>query len=112
MLKNCGARAKLFASAPIHERFRAHLEESPLNFTFITDASPVDVLGEVTGVGDYEAVLEVSENVALFGATYRCIGLDALIVAKRAAGRPKDLEAVAELELIRDEKSGAQPSDE
>jgi len=35
----------------------------------------------------------------------RCISLEALIVSKRAAGRPKDLEAVAELELIRDENA-------
>jgi len=64
----------------------------------------VDVLGEITGVGDYSAVLAVSEELALYGAPYQCINLDALIVSKRAAGRPKDLEAVAELELIRDEK--------
>lgn len=75
-----------------------------INFTLTTEAGPVDVLGEITGVGDFAAVLAVSESVSLFGATYFCINLDALIVSKRAAGRPKDLEAVAELELIRDEK--------
>lgn len=47
----------------------------------------------------------MSEEVSLYGANYRCISLDALIIAKRAAGRPKDLEALAELELIRDERS-------
>ena len=77
-----------------------------LNFTLTTDAGPMDVLGEITGVGDYSAVFAVSEELALYGAPYRCINLDALIVSKRAAGRPKDIEAVAELELIRDEKSG------
>lgn len=77
-----------------------------LNFTLTTDAGPIDVLGEITGVGDYNAVLAVSEEITLYGAPYQCINLDALIVSKRAAGRPKDLEAVAELELIRDEKLG------
>jgi len=77
-----------------------------LNFTLTTDAGPMDVLGEITGVGDYSAVFAVSEELALYGAPYRCINLDALIVSKRAAGRPKDIEAVAELELIRDEKLG------
>jgi len=77
-----------------------------LNFTLTTDAGPMDVLGEITGVGDYRAVLAVSEQLTLYGAPYQCINLDALIVSKRAAGRPKDLEAVAELELIRDEKLG------
>jgi hypothetical protein len=37
----------------------------------------------------------------------RCLDLDALVAAKRAAGRPKDLEAIAELEVIRDEREQA-----
>lgn len=86
-------------------RFDAETVRRGLNFTLTTDAGPVDVLGEITGVGDYEAVFAVSESITLFGAVYRCINLDALIISKRAAGRPKDLEAVAELELIREEKS-------
>ena|SRR6266550_7090341 len=85
-------------------RFDVETVRRGLNFTLTTDAGPLDVLGEITGVGDYDAVLAVSEDVSLFGSTYRCINLDSLIVSKRAAGRPKDLEAVAELELIRDEK--------
>jgi predicted nucleotidyltransferase len=74
-----------------------------LNFTLTTTAGPFDLLGEVTGVGDYSAVYRVSEVISLLGASYRCIDLDALIIAKRAAGRPKDLEVVAELEMIREE---------
>ena len=85
-------------------RFDVETVRRGLNFTLTTDAGPLDVLGEITGVGDYDAVLAVSEDVSLFGSTYFCINLDSLIVSKRAAGRPKDLEAVAELELIRDKK--------
>jgi predicted nucleotidyltransferase len=88
-------------------RFDVETVRRGLNFTLITDAGPVDVLGEITGIGDYERVLAVSEEVSLFGSSYRCINIDALIVSKRAAGRPKDLEAVAELELIREEKAAA-----
>jgi len=99
------------APAGLPFRFDTETVRRGLNFTLTTDVGPVDVLGEITGVGDYAAVFAVSEDVSLFGATYRCISLDALIVSKRAAGRPKDLEAVAELELIRDEKSGATPSE-
>jgi hypothetical protein len=58
-------------------------------------------------VGDYAAIVAVSDEVLLFGSSYRCINLDALIVSKRAAGRAKDLEAVAELELIRDERASS-----
>jgi len=85
-------------------RFDSETVRRGLNFTLSTEAGPVDVLGEITGVGDYHAVFAVSEEISLFGASYRCISLDALIVSKRAAGRPKDLEAVAELEIIRDER--------
>jgi predicted nucleotidyltransferase len=93
------------APAGLPFRFDVETVRRGLNFTLTTDAGSLDVLGEITGVGDYCAVLAVSENVSLYGAIYRCINIDALIVSKRAAGRPKDLEAVAELELIRDEKS-------
>lgn len=34
----------------------------------------------------------------------RCLGLEHLIHVKRAAGRPKDLEAIAELEAILEEQ--------
>ncbi|MEA2464823.1 MAG: hypothetical protein QOJ98_2570 [Acidobacteriota bacterium] len=95
------------APAGLPFRFDAETVRRGLNFTLSTDAGPVDVLGEVTGVGDYAAVVAVSDEVLLFGSSYRCINLDALIVSKRAAGRAKDLEAVAELELIRDERASS-----
>jgi len=77
--------------------------ERGLNFTLTTSAGPLDLLGEITGVGGYDAIVERSDWVMLFGSRCRCIGLDALIEAKRAAGRPKDLEVIAELETVRDE---------
>lgn len=93
------------APAGLPFRFDVATVRRGLNFTLTTDAGAVDALGEITGIGDYGAVLAVSEDVLLYGASYRCISLDALIISKRAAGRPKDLEAVAELELIRDERT-------
>ena len=36
------------------------------------------------------------------GAECSCLSLDRLIEVKRAAGRPKDFEAIAELEQIRE----------
>jgi hypothetical protein len=33
-----------------------------------------------------------------------CLTIDQLIASKRAAGRARDLEAIAELEIIRDTK--------
>ena len=75
-----------------------------LNFTLRTSAGDLDVLGEVTGIGGYDAVARESIAVELLGTTYRMINLDALIRAKRAAGRAKDLEVIAELEALREER--------
>ena len=38
----------------------------------------------------------------IFGRPCWVVTLEKLIALKRAAGRPKDLEALAELELLRD----------
>jgi hypothetical protein len=43
----------------------------------------------------------------VFGVDCLCVTLDALIRVKRAAGRRKDLEAIAELEAIRGEREQA-----
>lgn len=77
-----------------------------LNFTLTTSAGDLDLLGEVTGAGAYDDLLPASEAVPLFGLSCRCATLDALIRMKRAAGRPRDLEAIAELEALRDERRG------
>lgn len=80
-----------------------------LNFTLSTTLGALDTLGEVTGGGDYQALLAHTIELDLFGVTCRCIDLTTLIRLKRAAGRPKDLEVIAELETIADEQ--ARPTD-
>jgi len=71
-----------------------------LNFTLITDLGEIDLLGEIVAGGDYEALNSHSIELDLFGRPCRCISLDELIRVKRAAGRPKDFEAIAELEKL------------
>ena len=73
-----------------------------LNFTFVTDIGDLDLLGEVRGVGHYEEVFAGSVTVELFGYRFAVIDIGKLIVAKRAAGRPKDLIALPELEAIQE----------
>ena len=75
-----------------------------LNFTLTTDLGDLDVLGEIVGGGGYDALLSASDTLEIFGLAVKCLGLRRLIEVKRAAGRPKDLEAVAELEAILDER--------
>jgi hypothetical protein len=60
----------------------------------------VDLLGEMVGGGTYEQVATRASALRVFGRDLLVLDLPALIRAKRAAGRPKDLEAVAELEAL------------
>ena len=78
-----------------------------LNFTLITSIGAIDLLGAIAGGGDYAALEPRSIEMVLFGHRCLVVGLDALIDAKRAAGRPKDMEALAELEALRDESPQA-----
>ena len=74
-----------------------------LNFTLTTAVGDVDLLGEIIGGGGYADLLPHSRIVTLGGVEYRCLGLARLIHVKRAAGRPKDLEAIGELEALQEE---------
>ena len=71
-----------------------------LNFMLTTAIGDIDLLGEIAGGGDYHALLPHTIEVEIFGHRCGCLDLPALIRAKRASGRPKDLEALAELEAI------------
>jgi hypothetical protein len=75
-----------------------------LNFTLTTTLGALDLLGEVTGGGDYEALLPDSVKLKVAGVECLCLGLTRLIHVKRAAGRPKDFDAIAELEVIAEER--------
>jgi hypothetical protein len=84
--------------------FDVHTIERGLNFTLATTAGDLDVLGEAAGGGTYEALLPRSEVRELLALECRFVDLETLIHLKRAAGRPKDLERIAELEAIRQER--------
>ena len=81
-------------------RFDVETIESGLNFTLTTDLGPIDLLGEVAGGGTYERLLPHTEELELLEQSLCCVSLLKLIELKRAAGRPKDFEALAELEEI------------
>ncbi len=75
-----------------------------LNFTLVTDLGDLDLLGEVVGGGRYEELLPYTVSLTVFGREIRCVGLEKLIELKRAAGRPKDFEVIAELEVLLEEQ--------
>lgn len=72
------------------------------NLYLNTDLGPLDLMSEITGVGDYLRVSARSIWVELFGHQVRVIGIEDLIAAKEALGREKDLLAVKELRAILD----------
>jgi hypothetical protein len=67
-------------------------------FTLQTDLGEIDLLAEVEGLGDFDSVQKHSIMVDAFERRFATLDLPALIRAKRAAGRAKDLSALAELE--------------
>jgi len=75
-----------------------------LNFTLTTTAGAIDLLGEITGGGRYEDLAPHSIEVMVFGRETLLLDLPWLIHVKRAAGRPKDLEVIAELEALLEER--------
>jgi predicted nucleotidyltransferase len=80
-----------------------------LNFTLTTSASDIDFLGEVVGGGRYEDLLDHTEEIEAFGVRALCVTLPTLIILKRAAGRPKDNEVLAELNLLLEERRKIDP---
>ncbi len=101
------------AFAPFNPRLRGFPENLPfvwdertlqngMNFTLKTTIGDIDLLGEVAGVGDYEAVRKESTLTTLYECKVRVLTLEGLINTKRAAGRTKDLLVLPELEALRE----------
>jgi len=108
--------ANISALAEALAPLRPHLRDAPpelpfvldaraiqlgMNFTLSTELGPLDLFGEVPGLGNYEAVLAQSEARTLFGIPTRVLSLDALIATKKTAGRVKDQLHLLELEELR-----------
>ncbi len=81
-----------------------------LNFTLSTSLGDIDLLGEIPGGGGCRDLQAKAIELKVFETRCLCLSLQQLIRAKRAAGRPKDLEALAELEAI-EETAGDSVSD-
>jgi predicted nucleotidyltransferase len=82
-------------------RFDTETLRAGFDFTLVTDLGWIDLLGEIVGGGLYEDLVPHSITVEAFGISCRVLDLETLIRTKRLAGRPKDLEVLAELESLR-----------
>jgi predicted nucleotidyltransferase len=72
------------------------------NFTLVTEVGDVDLLGEVAGIGTYKDALVNSITMDLLGVDVQVLTLSALVKAKTAAGRKKDLDILPEIEALRE----------
>jgi hypothetical protein len=85
---------------PFH--FDLKTVKTGLNFTLETNLGWIDLLGEITGGGKYEDLVAHAVPLTLFGTPCLVLDLDTLIRTKRAVLRPRDFDAIAELELLRE----------
>lgn len=69
------------------------------NIYLDTSAGILDCLGEIKGLGNFAACRARSLEIDLGGFSIRVLTREALIEAKKAMGRPKDLLTVAQLEV-------------
>jgi hypothetical protein len=77
------------------------------NIYLATDWGQLDCLGNVKGIGGYQECLKCSEPIELAGFTMMTLSLEGILIAKRAMGRPRDLQAVFELEAARERKNNS-----
>ena len=75
------------------------LRTTPL-MTLTTHEGNVDVLDRVAGVGAFADTLAHAVEVDGFDVRFPVLDLPELIRAKRAAGRPKDIAQLPELEAL------------
>ena len=99
---------KALAARPrgVDRRLRTVLDAQTLrngsNFTFETNAGPLDCLGEASGGFDYAKLAPNATTESFEGMSVPVVSLDDLIRMKRAAGRPKDLIEIENLAALRE----------
>jgi hypothetical protein len=74
-----------------------------------TDLGQFDLISEVVPIGRYEQVLARSVIMEVEGRPTRVLDLDALIAAKRAAGRTKDKLGLLYLEAAKKRRERRDP---
>lgn len=86
--------------------------EAGLNFALDTEAGPLELLGELSGVDSFRDLSSRAVHLRLRDVYVPVASLPDLIVMKTAAGRPKDHAHLRELEALRAllEEEVAEPS--
>ena len=79
------------------------------NIYLQTDFGPLDILGSITGVGDFVELRKNAVELELFERRLFVISKEDLIKAKEALGRPKDILVAQELRAIAEKKAMLPP---
>jgi transcriptional regulator with XRE-family HTH domain len=87
----------------------AKMLENGANFTFDTPYGMFDVLGDLSGVRDYEDLRREARIESYDGLDIRVASIDHLIAMKRAANRTKDKLMLLEYVEIADRLRGKDP---
>ncbi len=106
-------RKLVAALAPLRPRLRAlgqavafkfdeRTIKNGMNFTLTTSAGNIDLLGEISGIGGYDAAAKQAQKHKIGGSVFEVLSIRGLVRAKRAAGRRKDLVAIPELEALQE----------
>lgn len=66
-----------------------------------TDVGHVDILRVLPEIDNFEGLLERSEVRHFGGEEFRVASIDDLILLKQAANRPKDVEHIRQLEVLK-----------
>jgi hypothetical protein len=75
------------------------------NLYLDTDIGQLDCLSFINGIGNFQIVKDKSTLIGVEDFQLQVLSLDALIKAKKAMNRPRDKEAILELEAIKKLKS-------
>lgn len=72
------------------------------NIYLETDLGVLDILSEAQPAGSFEEIKSRATNISLYGRACKVISIDDLILIKSSMKRPKDIQAVQELQAIRE----------
>jgi hypothetical protein len=106
--------------AEFHPKHRLTPQKLPLEITaqtasrlknlyLDTDLCVLDCLSEIAGVGDFDEVMRQSIQITTPAGSCRVLGLDALLRAKEAMGRPHDRITIVQLRAIKERLQAPEP---
>jgi predicted nucleotidyltransferase len=76
--------------------------QSLANMTLDTESGWIDLLGDIPGIDEFDALWEHAVEVEMFGQDVRIASVEDMILMKRAANREKDQKHISELIVLKE----------